>query len=79
MELAGRMVFLRYDDIPGQIGKIGTLFGEAAVNIANMAVSRNREGGKALMALSVDSAVPDTLVDALRGSGFDDVRVVQLA
>ena len=29
MELAARMVFLRYDDIPGQIGKIGTLFGEA--------------------------------------------------
>jgi D-3-phosphoglycerate dehydrogenase len=79
MELAARMVFLRYDDIPGQIGKIGTLFGEAGVNIANMAVSRNREGGKALMALSVDSAVPDTLVEALRGGGFDDVRVVQLA
>jgi D-3-phosphoglycerate dehydrogenase len=79
MELAARMVFLRYDDIPGQIGKIGTLFGEAGVNIANMAVSRNREGGKALMALSVDSAVPDTLVEALGGGGFDDVRVVHLA
>jgi hypothetical protein len=44
-----------------------------------MAVSRNREGGKALMALSVDSAVPDTLVEALGGGGFDDVRVVHLA
>jgi D-3-phosphoglycerate dehydrogenase len=72
------MVFLRYDDIPGQIGRIGTLFGEAQVNIANMAVSRNREGGKALMALSVDSQVPDTLVAELRSGGFDDVRVVQL-
>ncbi|MDX6503257.1 MAG: D-3-phosphoglycerate dehydrogenase / 2-oxoglutarate reductase [Gaiellaceae bacterium] len=78
MELAARMVFLRYDDIPGQIGRIGTLFGEAQVNIANMAVSRNREGGKALMALSVDSQVPDTLVAELRSGGFDDVRVVQL-
>jgi D-3-phosphoglycerate dehydrogenase len=79
MELAARMVFLRYDDIPGQIGKIGTLFGGAEVNIANMAVSRNREGGKALMALSVDSQVPDALVTELRGGGFDDVRVVQLS
>jgi D-3-phosphoglycerate dehydrogenase len=79
MELAARMVFLRYDDIPGQIGKIGSLFGDAQVNIANMAVSRNREGGKALMALSVDSQVPDTLVEGLRAAGFDDVRVVQLA
>jgi D-3-phosphoglycerate dehydrogenase len=78
MELAERMVFLRYDDVPGQIGRIGSLFGEAEVNIANMAVSRNREGGKALMALSVDSEVPDTLVAALGSGGFDDVRVVQL-
>ena len=35
---------LRYDDVPGVIGRVGTLFGDAGVNIANMAVSRNREG-----------------------------------
>ena len=58
MELAPRMVLLRYDDVPGVIGRVGTLFGEAGVNIANMAVSRNREGGKALMALSIDSPAP---------------------
>ena len=43
------------------IGRIGTLFGAAGVNIANMAVSRTREGGKALMALSLDSSVPAEL------------------
>ena len=58
MELAPRIVLLRYDDVPGVIGRVGTLFGEAGVNIANMAVSRNREGGKALMALSIDSPAP---------------------
>ena len=52
MELAPRMVLLLYDDVPGVIGRIGTLFGAAGVNIANMTVSRNREGGKALMALA---------------------------
>jgi len=78
MELAPRMVFLRYDDIPGQIGKIGTLFGEVEVNIANMAVSRNREGGKALMALSVDSDAPSELVERLQAAAFDEVRVVTL-
>ena len=42
------------------IGRIGNLFGAAGVNIANMTVSRNREGGKALMALSIDSPpLPD--------------------
>ena len=49
MELAPLLVLFRYDDVPGVIGKVGTLFGDAGVNIANMAVSRTRRGGKALM------------------------------
>ena len=53
----------RYDDVPGVIGRVGTLFGEAGVNIANMAVSRTHRGGKALMALSIDSPAPPELVD----------------
>ena len=44
MELAPLMAFFRYDDVPGVIGRIGTLFGEAGVNIANMAVSRTKRG-----------------------------------
>jgi D-3-phosphoglycerate dehydrogenase len=75
MELSPRMVLLRYDDVPGVIGRVGTLFGEAGVNIANMAVSRNREGGKALMALSVDSDAPGDLLARLR-EGVDDAYVI---
>jgi D-3-phosphoglycerate dehydrogenase len=75
MELAPRMVLLRYDDVPGVIGRVGTLFGEASVNIANMAVSRNREGGKALMALSIDSDAPGDLLARLR-EGVDDAYVI---
>src|SRR2546430_3991690 len=45
------------------IGRVGTLFGEAGVNIAGMAVSRSRRGEKALMALTVDSPPPPELVD----------------
>ena len=78
MELAESMVFFRYDDVPGVIGKVGTLFGEFGVNIANMAVSRTRRGGKALMALSVDNPAPPELVERFRGEGFDDVRFVDL-
>jgi D-3-phosphoglycerate dehydrogenase len=76
MELAARMVLLRYDDVPGVIGRVGSLFGAAGVNIANMAVSRNREGGKALMALSVDTPVPPELADELR-EGMDEAYVIQ--
>ena len=78
IELAARMVMFRYDDVPGVIGRVGTLFGEFGVNIANMAVSRTKEGGKALMALSIDSTAPPELVERIRAEGFDDTRFLQL-
>jgi len=78
MELAPLMVFFHYDDVPGVIGLVGTVFGEAGVNIANMAVSRTRRGGKALMALSLDAEPPPDLVEAVRGQGFDDARLIRL-
>jgi D-3-phosphoglycerate dehydrogenase / 2-oxoglutarate reductase len=78
MELAPLMVFLAYDDIPGVIGRVGTLFGDAGINIANMAVSRSRQSGKALMALSIDTAAPPELEERLRSEGFDEVHVIAL-
>jgi D-3-phosphoglycerate dehydrogenase len=78
MELAPLMAFFRYDDIPGVIGRVGTLFGGEGVNIANMAVSRTRKGGKALMVVSIDDAAPPELVERLRAEGFDDVHFVAL-
>jgi D-3-phosphoglycerate dehydrogenase / 2-oxoglutarate reductase len=76
LQLSPRMVFFRYDDIPGVIGRVGTMFGESGVNIANMAVSRTKEGGKALMALAIDSDPPPELVQRIRGEGFDDARFI---
>jgi D-3-phosphoglycerate dehydrogenase len=60
------------------IGRVGTLFGEAGVNIANMAVSRTNRGGKALMALSIDTDPPPNIVETARTQGFDDARVISL-
>jgi D-3-phosphoglycerate dehydrogenase len=78
IELAPRMAFLDYDDLPGVIGRVGTMFGEAGVNIANMAVSRTKEGGKALMAFSIDSAAPPELVERVRLAGFGNARFIDL-
>ena len=78
IELASLMVFFRYDDVPGVIGRVGTLFGQQNVNIANMAVSRSRRGGKALMALSLDTTPPPDLVESIREEGFDDARIIDL-
>jgi D-3-phosphoglycerate dehydrogenase len=78
MELAPLLAFLRYDDVPGVIGRVGTLFGESGVNIANMAVSRTRRGGKALMALSLDTPPPAGLIDRVREQGIDDAHFISL-
>jgi D-3-phosphoglycerate dehydrogenase len=78
IELAPLMVFFQYDDRPGVIGRVGTLFGQAGINIANMAVSRTNEGGGALMALSIDSPAPVELVTEFRAAGFDDARFIRL-
>jgi D-3-phosphoglycerate dehydrogenase len=79
MELAQRLVFFRYDDIPGVIGKVGTLFGANGANIANMAVSRTRDGQQALMALSVDEPPSEALIDEMHSVGFGDAIFIELA
>jgi D-3-phosphoglycerate dehydrogenase len=79
IELEPLMVFVVNADQPGRIGRIGTLLGEAGVNIATMAVSRNRPGGNALMVLTVDTALPEDVLERLRAEpGFADVRVITL-
>ena len=77
--LEPRMLFVVNDDQPGMIGRLGTLLGEAGVNIAHMAVSRNRRSAKALMALTLDSAPEANLLERLRAEpGFVEVRFIVL-
>ncbi len=76
MELSPLMLLLVYDDVPGVIGRVGTMCGEAGVNIANMAVSRDRQGGKAAMALSLDTDPPRELIERLR-EGMDQAHCVR--
>jgi D-3-phosphoglycerate dehydrogenase len=79
VELARFMLFAVNDDTPGMIGRIGTILGGAGVNIANMAVSRNRREARALMVLTVDSPVPDDVLGQLRQeAGFMDARFIVL-
>ena len=59
------MAFFRYQDRPGIVGIVGTLLGEAGVNIANMQVGRQDQGGEALMGLAVDSPIPEDVLAAI--------------
>ena len=73
------MMFFRYPDRPGMIGKVGTLLGEEKVNIGLMQVGRLQEGGDALMILTVDSAVSPALVDKIkRDAGMTEGWFVEL-
>ena len=78
IELAPDMVFFRYDDVPGVIGKVGSLFGANGANIANMAVSRTRDGQQALMALSVDEPPSPALIEEMHNVGFGDAIFIEL-
>lgn len=74
IELAPHIGIFRYLDIPGQIGRVGTILGRAEVNIASMAVSRSRAEGGAVMAVTVDSPVPREAVSEIAAAeGFDHV------
>jgi D-3-phosphoglycerate dehydrogenase len=77
--LEPRMLFVVNDDRPGMIGRLGTILGEAGVNIAHMAVSRNRRSAKALMAITLDSTPDADLFEHLRKEpGFVEVRFILL-
>lgn len=58
IELAPNIGVFLYRDVPGMIGRVGTILGAAKVNIASMAVSRSSEEGQAVMAVTMDSPAP---------------------
>lgn len=52
--LDGSMLVFHHKDVPGIIGSVGTTFGEHGVNIAQMAVGRDKPGGEAVGVLNLD-------------------------
>jgi D-3-phosphoglycerate dehydrogenase / 2-oxoglutarate reductase len=73
------MVFFRYVDRPGVIGAVGTALGEAGINIANMQVGRTDKGGEALMGLTVDSPIPEDLLEAVvKDTQMRDAHLIML-
>ncbi len=73
------LAFFVYDDRPGIVGTVGGILGAAQVNIASMQVSRTQQGGAALMALTVDSAIPSgTLQEITAAIGAQSARSIDL-
>jgi D-3-phosphoglycerate dehydrogenase len=75
----GYLLVTQHSDRPGIIGLVGTLLGEADINISSMQVGRRTPRGKALMLLSVDEPVPPAVVDRIRQvANMEAIKVVKL-
>ncbi len=59
------MLVMNYADRPGLIGKIGTILGEAGINIGSMNLGRRKKEGEAMVVLSLDTPVDEATVQRL--------------
>jgi D-3-phosphoglycerate dehydrogenase len=64
-EFAPDMLYVVNEDKPGFIGKLGTLLGEAKVNIANFTLGRSDPGADAICLVEVDGKVADAVIAAI--------------
>lgn len=62
----GYMLFSKNKDVPGVIGKIGTLLGKNGINISRFYLGRNEKGGEALAVIEIDSQMDNTILEDLR-------------
>jgi D-3-phosphoglycerate dehydrogenase len=85
VQLEDHITLLRYRDVPGMIGRVGTVFGEHGLNIVSAAVGRQpddegaADGRLAAMAITTDATVPREVIDEIvAGEGFVAGRAVSL-
>lgn len=63
---SGWMLIFSNLDVPGVIGRIGTLCGRHQINIAGMQLGRERRGGRAVSILNLDDPIPDPVLAEIR-------------
>jgi len=64
--LEGYMLVIYNKDLPGTVGKFGTILGESGINIARLFLGRDRQEGTAIIIINVDTEVPKEVLDRLR-------------
>jgi D-3-phosphoglycerate dehydrogenase len=65
-EFAPHMLYITNEDKPGFIGRLGSLLGNAGVNIANFNLGRAARGADAICVVQVDERVPDSVLQEIR-------------
>ncbi len=75
----GHMVVMRNRDVPGVIGRVGTILGEAGVNIGRFHLGRRERGGEAMAVVEVDSPLNAETMQQLQSlDSVLSVRLIQL-
>ena len=69
-EVGEHMLYTTNEDVPGIIGKLGTMLGEHKVNLANFTLGRSAQGGEAIAIAYLDEAMDASVVDALKATGL---------
>jgi D-3-phosphoglycerate dehydrogenase len=64
--LRGIIIFIRNQDVPGVIGKVGTILGDRKINIATFTLGRNTQTQQAIALVNVDDQVPDDVLQEIR-------------
>ncbi len=65
-KLGPQMLYIRNKDLPGFIGRLGSILGDAGINIATFFLGREQAGGEAIALLEVDQKVPADVVAELQ-------------
>jgi D-3-phosphoglycerate dehydrogenase len=73
------MLVVHNDDTPGVIGRVGTVLGDAGINISNMDVGQSPSGEAALMAIATETPVPADVVERVVAQpGVQSARAIDL-
>jgi D-3-phosphoglycerate dehydrogenase len=64
--LRGVIIFIRNQDVPGVIGRVGTILGNRNINIATFTLGRNSQTQQAIALVNVDNHVPDEVLQEIR-------------
>ncbi len=63
--ISDQMAFIQYEDRPGMLGIIGGILGKSEINIANLQLARETKGGNALVVLTLDSEIPQSVLSEI--------------
>ncbi len=77
--LRGVILYIRNQDVPGVIGRVGTILGNRSLNIANFALGRNQRAGEAIGLVNLDNHLPGEVLNEIRAiPAVREAKVVEV-